>query len=284
MEYKNSNICELVAKKLGYPKRVVVAKKNDSKQIDLDKNKFNLSEWYGFTSDNGKIIRLNVNQTPAKNGNYNFYPKEKVFDEESGQYIVVKKEQKIYYLKIDVKCCKPITYKISEIESWCSVALDLKKLSMISRVNEHFERIQQRADDDDDVDHLAIEKLIQESESKCFYCGITRDQINKLDSSEKNNQVGDKIFEKFNSLPGLTKREKRKTLEIDQLNPNGGYKEGNIVWACSWCNNAKTDTFTCEEFKEIAKGITQVWNQRFRKFNIDEEVINPCTIQAQKCI
>jgi len=103
MEYKNSNICELVAKKLGYPKRVVVAKKNDSKQIDLDKNKFNLSEWYGFTSDNGKIIRLNVNQTPAKNGNYNFYPKEKVFDEESDQYIVVRKEQKIYYLKIAQK-------------------------------------------------------------------------------------------------------------------------------------------------------------------------------------
>jgi hypothetical protein len=55
------------------------------------------------------------------------------------------------------------------------------------------------------------------------------------------------------------------TLEVDQKNPNGGYVEGNIVWACSWCNNAKTDTFTKDEFKYIACGINITWNKRLQQ-------------------
>lgn len=32
--------------------------------------------------------------------------------------------------------------------------------------------------------------------------------------------------------------------------------------ACYWCNNAKTDEFTAEEFKEIGKEIRKIWDVR----------------------
>ncbi len=42
-----------------------------------------------------------------------------------------------------------------------------------------------------------------------------------------------------------------KILPYDQLN--------NVVLACYWCNNAKTDTFTYEEFKEVGKVFANIW-------------------------
>ena len=38
--------------------------------------------------------------------------------------------------------------------------------------------------------------------------------------------------------------------------------------ACYWCNNAKTDEFSPEEFKPIAEGIRKAWNERLRELGI----------------
>ena len=81
----------------------------------------------------------------------------------------------------------------------------------------------------------------------------------------------------------MTKRINRVTLEVDQLNPNGGYVQGNIVWACSWCNNAKTDTFTEIEFKNIACGINQAWNNRLQQIKSTTIISFPWQGQVKCC-
>lgn len=80
----------------------------------------------------------------------------------------------------------------------------------------------------------------------CHYCGITVGEIEKL--AEKN-----KLFKKT---------DRGWNLEIDRINSNYEYKRNNCVMACYWCNNAKTDEFTEEEFLEIGKAIRKVWDKR----------------------
>lgn len=104
---------------------------------------------------------------------------------------------------------------------------------------------------------------INSKDPQCAYCGINKSQISALDQIEyeKQKKLGI-IKEPF----GLTKRPTRKTLEIDRMIPVDDYHIKNIVLACSWCNNAKTDTFTYEEFKNlIGPGIRKVWNIRLHE-------------------
>jgi hypothetical protein len=79
----------------------------------------------------------------------------------------------------------------------------------------------------------------------CEYCGITIEQIYKCNLQ--------------------TKRARGYTMEIDQVNAYGGYSETNTKASCYWCNNAKTDEFSLEEFKCIARGINTAWNERLGK-------------------
>lgn len=87
---------------------------------------------------------------------------------------------------------------------------------------------------------------ILENTTECFYCGITKVQIIEL---------GNKGKLRKKNLRGWS-------LEIDRKNPNLEYFADNCVMACYWCNNAKTDEFTAEEFKEIAQGVKKVWSKR----------------------
>ncbi len=84
----------------------------------------------------------------------------------------------------------------------------------------------------------------------CYYCGISEAQIKKLTDKSK---IKTKRF-----------YSRGKTMEIDQLDPEGGYNKDNIVLACYWCNNAKSDEFNKKEFKPIANGIRETWNKRLK--------------------
>ena len=53
------------------------------------------------------------------------------------------------------------------------------------------------------------------------------------------------------------------------------YKLDNVVLACYWCNNAKTDEFSPNEFKEIARGINEVWKRRLAIRNNQEHLVFP---------
>lgn len=89
-----------------------------------------------------------------------------------------------------------------------------------------------------------LKKLIMSA--KCSYCGITIKQINILSTMKQLN----------------TKRARGYSIEIDQKDPCKVYTDDNCVASCYWCNNAKTDEFKPHEFKEIARGINAIWNQR----------------------
>lgn len=92
-----------------------------------------------------------------------------------------------------------------------------------------------------------FEKLIDKD--CCEYCGITVTDVERLVEKHQ-------LYKK--SLRGWT-------LEIDRKNSNYEYTKDNCVMACYWCNNAKTDEFTYEEFKIIGKGIKKVWGSRLKK-------------------
>ena len=57
------------------------------------------------------------------------------------------------------------------------------------------------------------------------------------------------------------------SLEIDRKSPNLEYTADNTVMCCYWCNNAKTDEYSADEFKIIANGIRKVWQERLIKLN-----------------
>jgi 5-methylcytosine-specific restriction endonuclease McrA len=87
---------------------------------------------------------------------------------------------------------------------------------------------------------------------KCTYCGINENELNHL--------IDSKLVD--------TKRlpTRGRTLELDRMQPNLSYEDKeNLHLCCYWCNNAKTDTFTHQEFLEIGKAISAVWKKRMKE-------------------
>ncbi len=89
-------------------------------------------------------------------------------------------------------------------------------------------------------------------EKKCAYCGVTQKECREY-------------MEKV-ACNGGNKRNRGNTLELERKNSKKGenlYKEGNCIWICHVCNNAKSDLFTEDEFKNtIAKGIKSFWESK----------------------
>jgi 5-methylcytosine-specific restriction endonuclease McrA len=108
-------------------------------------------------------------------------------------------------------------------------------LSLLQNYIENFEKVFPKMD---------FNKLLKKD--ACKYCGITKSQLNELGAKHK---LHKKNFRGW-------------SLEIDRLDSNKEYTKANCVMACYWCNNAKTDEYTPDEFSKIAKSIHQVWMQR----------------------
>lgn len=86
-------------------------------------------------------------------------------------------------------------------------------------------------------------------ERKCEYCDITEDEIQTL------LECGRLTTKRIGT--------RGKKLEYDRKIPELSYDQiENVVLCCYWCNNAKTDTFTYEEFKEIGKVFNTIWRKR----------------------
>jgi hypothetical protein len=89
----------------------------------------------------------------------------------------------------------------------------------------------------------------ESADKKCFYCNITEEDTAKL----------------WSKFPDLTKRKRGKKLEIERLEPNLPYNiTANLVFSCYWCNNAKTDTFTKDEFIQVGKVFEKIWENRLK--------------------
>ncbi len=86
---------------------------------------------------------------------------------------------------------------------------------------------------------------------RCCYCGITEDKIQKL---VNNNQIHTKRY-----------YSRGKTMVVDRIKPNDPYEHDNIKLTCYWCNNAKSDEFSAEEFIKIGQKIQEIWESRLGK-------------------
>jgi len=102
----------------------------------------------------------------------------------------------------------------------------------------------------DKVEYEEFEMWFKSTPKYCHYCKVTQEQLNQLrDKGEL-----------------YTKRNRGYILEIERKRPDEDYdKLDNLVFACYWCNNAKTDTFTEEEFMGIGQAIAKVWEDRLVK-------------------
>ena len=101
-----------------------------------------------------------------------------------------------------------------------------------------------------DVAYEEFEAAYLNTTPHCHYCGITTDQIQQL----------------WELKPDLTKRSRGRKLELERLAPNEEYSNlGNLVFSCYWCNNAKTDTFTEEQFRKVGAVIKGIWEERLEK-------------------
>ena len=80
---------------------------------------------------------------------------------------------------------------------------------------------------------------------ECCYCKCTEEELMEFYNYKHNK---DKVEHEV-------KRIKRgKSLEIERKKDTK-YTEDNCELACYWCNNAKSDVFTYEEFKPIGRQI-----------------------------
>ncbi len=86
----------------------------------------------------------------------------------------------------------------------------------------------------------------------CFYCSLPENSLEEL-----HNQPGH-INKRF--------PQRGKSLEIDRKQADLPYSNiQNLVLACYWCNNAKTDTFTEQEFKQLGQVMKRIWENRLNK-------------------
>lgn len=93
---------------------------------------------------------------------------------------------------------------------------------------------------------------IESTERRCHYCKITEDEIDQL------------IRKNLITTKRLTTRGRK--LEIERLSPNEFYDNlNNLVLCCYWCNNAKSDEFTSEEFQQVGRLIRNIWENRLEK-------------------
>ena len=88
------------------------------------------------------------------------------------------------------------------------------------------------------------------SKDKCEYCHLTEANIKSLIDKQQLNKKKDT---------------RGWNLEIDRKKPNYEYTKENCVWCCYWCNNAKTDEFSAEEFTKIGEVIKIIWDERLNR-------------------
>lgn len=91
----------------------------------------------------------------------------------------------------------------------------------------------------------------------CEYCHITQEEINQL-------------FE-YNKIEYTRGGRRGKNLEIDRKRPKDNYGSNldNLVLCCYWCNNAKTDEFSVDEFRPVGIAIGNILRNRLKEIKND---------------
>lgn len=257
IKVKGRDIAELIASDRGYLTKI-------------GDKEFNKSEWYGFKNDIGELLRIKYISTSDKKRNYNIYKNDIDKEKNTKLLAVIKINDSYHIIKINSFTKEKISLDSKmekgneDIEIIRDAYINDSSIYKLSNINDTIYGISQRAEDEK-IDEIAIKKLFYDDNPPCSYCGITQKQINDLDNYEKEN----------NQDYGLTIRARGKKLEVDQISPKDGYVDGNIALCCYWCNNAKTDTFSVKEFKEIARGINVAWNMKLKASGFTDTISFP---------
>jgi hypothetical protein len=82
----------------------------------------------------------------------------------------------------------------------------------------------------------------------CHYCNLTAQESQKI---VKTGLLKSKRFPQHGIVGRGTSR--GMWMEIDRYDPKGNYEIGNIVPACYFCNNDKSDVFTGDQYKKFIK-------------------------------
>lgn len=106
------------------------------------------------------------------------------------------------------------------------------------------------------INFEVFKKWYESQNGCCSYCGLTNAETIQL----------------FCKYPMATRGGKRgKRLELDRKDAiikNYGQDIKNLTLACYWCNNAKTNYFSYEEFKIIGVTIGHVQKNKLKQNNL----------------
>lgn len=111
--------------------------------------------------------------------------------------------------------------------------------------------------------NLSIEDVAQKLDEncKCEYCGMTKKELeSRLPKDEKDIGQETSFFKTKRFLSG-----RGWSMELDRKTDTN-YTISNIVCSCYWCNNAKSDEFSYEEWLEVGEKIKEIWAKRDEKF------------------
>ena len=141
----------------------------------------------------------------------------------------------------------------NEIDQWYKC----EEYKSIQKTKSYFENKKKLKDENFDqeitfefIQNIAQWRLTQPE--VCHYCGLPESRLIELN---------DQPLHYNKRWP-----KRGKVLEIDRKKSSLPYSLiENLVLACYWCNNAKTDTFTYAEFKEIGKIINRAWEARLEQ-------------------
>jgi hypothetical protein len=104
----------------------------------------------------------------------------------------------------------------------------------------------QRSGNNDFLDFEEFYEWYSCEDKICFYCGIKEPECQEIVLKGK---LKSKRFPKDGIIGRGTSR--GVWLEIDKVNPYSTYRKSNVVLACYFCNNDKSDIFNGKDYKDF---------------------------------
>lgn len=149
-----------------------------------------------------------------------------------------------------------------DIDQWYGSTEYNEIQAMKSTIEQKFKAAIEQDDEAVDITYEFILLLYNwwtNAEPVCHYCGLPEAMLDQLHEQEGH----------------INKRWPKRgmSLELDRMQSDLPYTDiDNLTLACYWCNNAKTDTFTYEEFRKVGRVMNEIWRERLHQnFQIPEQ-------------
>lgn len=148
--------------------------------------------------------------------------------------VCLKKQRTRWEKKKTNGVCKNCTNTILEGRSllFCKNCLEKnRQITSQDKLSNRFHSMKTRAKINDIKFNLEKQEFInwwKSQPEKCYYCGVSQEFLTNLNR-------------------------KKSSMTIDRKNNQKGYEVSNICLSCARCNNMKSNFFTEEEWKQIAK-------------------------------